>query len=88
MFMKHPTSPNSGFIVITDFYGDIVEHYPENSVIDVVLRRCEVLDKEFQDDIPHSAWRYERGGFSRILDKVHKDIPTVTFCAEIKNENQ
>ena len=71
--MNHPTPPNSGFILITDNQGDIVEHYPENSVIDVIFRRVELLDKEFPSDSPHSAWRRSAGGFTRVFESVGKD---------------
>lgn len=71
--MNHPTPPNSGFILITDNQGDIVENYPENSVIDEIFRRMELLDKEFPSDSPHSAWRWVTGGFTRVFDRIGED---------------
>ena len=77
--MNHPTPPNSGFILITDNQGDIVENYPENSVIDVIFRRMELLDKEFPGGSPHSAWRWNSetksnwGGFFQVFDRIGED---------------
>ena len=77
--MSHCAPPNSGFILVIDRDGDIVDHYSENSVIDEVMRRCQVLDKQFPDGSPHSAWRWSSetkshwGGFFQVFDKVGKD---------------
>ena len=71
--MNHPTPPKKHFILITDNQGDIVENYPENSVIDVIFRRMELLDKEFPGDSPHSAWRWVTGGFTRVFDRIGED---------------
>lgn len=71
--MIHPTPPKKHFILVVDGDGDIVEHYPENSVIDVIFRRMELLDKEFPSDSPHSAWRWGTGGFTQVFDRIGKD---------------
>jgi len=73
--MKHPNPPNSGFILITDNQGDIVDHYPENSVIDEIYRRIQVLDSQNPGDSPHSPWRWNSGGFTRVLEVIGKDPP-------------
>lgn len=71
--VKPASPPNSGFILVVDGDGDIVENYPENSVIDVIFRRMELLDKEFPSDSPHSAWRWVTGGFTRVFDRIGED---------------
>jgi hypothetical protein len=53
--MKHATGPNSGFILVVDCDGDPIETYSHNSVIDEVMRRCQVLDEEDPGNSPHSA---------------------------------
>ena len=76
--MKHPTPPNSGFILITDNQGDIVDHYPENCVIDEIYRRIQVLDSQNPGDSPHSPWRWSSGGFTRVFEVIGKDPPRTT----------
>lgn len=85
--MNHFTPPNSGFILITDNQGDIVDHYPENCVIDDIFRRIQVLDSENPDDSPHSSWRWHSdspwrwhsetksywGRFIQVYEVVGKD---------------
>jgi hypothetical protein len=70
---RFPSPPNPGFIIIVDVDGDVVEHFSPNSVIDEVMRRMEILDKENPGDSPHSAWSYDSGGFTRVFDGIHKD---------------
>ena len=70
--MKHATGPNSGFILVVDCDGDPIETYSHNSVIDEVMRRCQVLDEEDPGNSPHSAWMWGTGGFSRIFDRIGK----------------
>jgi hypothetical protein len=65
--MKSISPPNAGFIVVVDFEGDPVDTYSHNSVLDEVMRRCEILDRNFPGGAPHSAWRWENGEFSRVL---------------------
>jgi len=77
----NPTPPNLGFILITDNQGDIVDHYPENSVIDEIYRRIQVLDSQNPGDSPHSPWRWYSetqshwGCFTRVLEVIGKDPP-------------
>jgi len=70
--MKHATGPNSGFILVVDCDGDPIETYSHNSVIDEVMRRCQVLDGEDPSDAPHSAWMWGTGGFSRVFDRIEE----------------
>ena len=77
--MNHPSPPNSGFILVIDNDGAIVDNFPENSVIDEVMRRCQVLDREYPGYAPHSAWRWHSetksnwGGFFQVSDRIGKD---------------
>jgi hypothetical protein len=72
--MKDMTHPCSGFIVVVDNEGDPIDTYSRNSVIDEVMMRCQVLDREFPSDAPHTAWRWNSeththwGGFFRVVD--------------------
>jgi len=76
--MKSVTPPNHGFILLVDKEGDPVEIFSRNSVIDEVMRRCQVLDGYYIGDAPHSAWRgggetnSNWGGFFRVSDRVEK----------------
>ena len=70
--MKSISPPNSGFILVVDCDGDPIETYSHNSVIDEVMRRCQVLDEEDPGNSPHSAWMYGTGGFSRVSDRIGK----------------
>ena len=45
-----PKPPTTGFILITDGFGDPQEIHSHNCVIDEVMRRCEVLDRENPGD--------------------------------------
>ena len=53
-----PSCPRNGFILITDGFGDPQEIHSHNCVIDEVMRRCEVLDRENPGDSPHTAWSF------------------------------
>jgi len=64
--------PNPGFVLLVDCDGDPVETYPSSSVIDEVMRRCQVLDGYYTGDAPHSAWRWGVGGFSRVSDRIEE----------------
>jgi hypothetical protein len=70
--MKPAFPPSSGWIIIVDRDGDPQEHFSHNSVIDEVMRRVDLLDKENPGDSPHSAWSWNSetrshwGGFHRV----------------------
>ncbi len=70
--VKPISPPNSGFILVVDCDGDPVDTYSRNSVIDEVMSRCQVLDKDFPGDAPHSAWwwvsetKSHWGGFFKV----------------------
>ena len=73
--LKPIRPPTTGFILVVDCDGDPVDTYSCNSVIDeVVLSRCQELDKDFPDNAPHLAWRWYSetlshwGGFFKIKD--------------------
>ena len=74
--MKSVMPPNTDFIIVVDRDGDPVDTYSRNSVIDEVMRRCQVLDRNFPGGAPHSAWRWVSetnsnwGGFSRVIDRI------------------
>ena len=67
-----PSHPRDGFILITDGFGDPQEIHSHNCVIDEVMRRCEVLDRENPGDSPHTAWsfRSENGSGGGVFLRV------------------
>lgn len=69
------TPPRAGCILITNRYGDVVQHYNEQSIINDFMRYCQFMDLEEPGDAPHSAWRWNSetqshwGGFVQVSDR-------------------
>jgi hypothetical protein len=73
---RNPSPPNNGFVVITNYSGNIVCHYPSTVNVEHVLEQCASLNRDSHpSDIPYSAWKQDVGGFTRLFDSM-KENPT------------
>ncbi len=63
--MVNVTQPQSGFVVISDGYGSIVDHLQANVEAAEVLELIQYLDANFPEKKPHSAWSCN-GPFERL----------------------
>ncbi len=63
-------NPNP-FIAIFDIEGDLVEHFSDNEVRDIIFRREQVLDEQFPDYAPHMAYRWNGSGFEEVNEIHH-----------------
>lgn len=68
---RNPSPPNNGFVVITNYSGNIVCHYPSTVNVEHVLEQCASLNRDSHpSDIPYSAWKQDVGGFTRLFDQT------------------
>lgn len=67
----HPA--RASFITLFDSEGDALDVYPEATVRDEIFRRLEILDREFPNSAPHTAWEYDRGEWHQLKERIHSD---------------
>lgn len=82
--MFHPLS--SSFLAIFDSEGDIQDVYSVNSVRDEVFRRCEILDSQFPECSPHTAWEYRGGDWCLLKEQIHSNQSVLRLSTPIKRK--
>lgn len=65
--MKYPEPPQNGFVLITNSKGEIVNHLPSTCTSEQVFALVSFYDTNQNENVPHSGWRQDVGGFSRVL---------------------
>lgn len=62
---KDPREPKPGFIVISDAFGEIVDHLQFETDRTEIVELTEYLDSNFPEKSPYSAWSCD-GPFRRL----------------------
>lgn len=71
--VKTVSPPSDDFIIVVDRDGDPLEVFGGNINLDQVFQLIDKLDRE-PGYPPHSAWRRSAGGFTRVFERIEKEI--------------